>query len=322
MLINLKPPSGKTAQSLAIAYTLIRQGPFGEPCAAKALIVCPTTLTFNWNREIMKWIGLERVRPIVVSAGDQAVSQIEEFVTSPIRKFCIISYELLSKYSEVFSKCSSIGLLICDEAHRLKTKTLNITKKAILGIPTRRRLLLSGTPIQNNLDELYALCSIVQPLALDDYDVFKNIFSGPIVASRDPAACAQVKKLGAARAMELAEITKRFLLRRVSDDIMTSLLPPRTDYVIFVNMGAEQAVAYKSVIDLLRVESSKSPTPSATALSLLQIMRRVCNHPSLLSEPGSSDPKLSAATLLTPDAICALSPKLAILNGILGGGHC
>ena len=47
--------------------------------------------------------------------------------------------------------------MICDEAHRLKTKTLNITKKAILGIPTRRRLLLSGTPIQNNLDELYDL---------------------------------------------------------------------------------------------------------------------------------------------------------------------
>jgi SNF2 family DNA or RNA helicase len=221
-------------------------------------------------------------------------------------------------YSDIFSKCTSIGLLICDEAHRLKTKTLNITKKAILGIPTRRRLLLSGTPIQNNLDELYSLCSIVQPLALDDYDVFKNIFSNPIVASRDPAANAQVKKLGAARASELADITKRFLLRRVTDDIMTSLLPPRTDYVIFVNMGAEQSVAYKSVIDLLRIESSKSATTSATALSLLQVMRRVCNHPSLLNESGTSDPKLSAAVQLSPAAICASSPKLALLNGILG----
>ena len=88
---------GKTAQSLAIAYTLIRQGPFGDPSAAKALIVCPTTLTFNWNREIIKWIGMERVRAIVVSSGDAAVSQIDEFITSPIRKVCIISYELLSK---------------------------------------------------------------------------------------------------------------------------------------------------------------------------------------------------------------------------------
>jgi SNF2 family DNA or RNA helicase len=261
---------------------------------------------------------MERVRASVVSAGDQAVSQIDEFITSPIRKICIISYELLSKHSETFSKCNSIGLLICDEAHRLKTKTLNITKKAILNIPTRRRLLLSGTPIQNNLDELYSLCSIVQPLALDDYDVFKNIFSNPIVASRDPAASAQVKKLGAARASELAEITRRFLLRRVTDDIMTSLLPPRTDYIIFVNMGAEQAVAYKSVIDLLRVESAKSATPSAAALSLLQIMRRVCNHPSLLNESGTSDPKMSAAAQLSPAEICATSPKLALLNGILG----
>jgi SNF2 family DNA or RNA helicase len=261
---------------------------------------------------------MERVRATVVSSGDQALSQINEFITSPIRKICIISYELLSKYAEVFSKCSSIGLLICDEAHRLKTKTLNITKKAILGIPTRRRLLLSGTPIQNNLDELYSLCSIVQPLALDDYDVFKNIFSTPIVASRDPAANSQVKKLGAARASELADITRRFLLRRVTDDIMTALLPPRTDYVIFVNMGLEQAEAYKSVIDALRIESSKSAAPSATALSLLQIMRRVCNHPSLLHESGSSDPKLAAAVLMSPAEICALSPKLALLNRILG----
>jgi SNF2 family DNA or RNA helicase len=258
------------------------------------------------------------VRPIVVSAGDQAVSQIDEFVTSPIRKFCIISYELLSKYSDVFSRCSGIGLLICDEAHRLKTKTLNITKKAILAIPTRRRLLLSGTPIQNNLDELYALCSIVQPLALDDYDVFKNIFSNPIVASRDPAACAQVKKLGAARASELADITRRFLLRRVGDDIMASLLPPRTDYVIFVNMGVEQAAAYKSVVDLLKVEASKSSAPSAAALGLLQIMRRVCNHPSLLDKSCPTDPKLSAVARLAPADICSLSPKLALLNGILG----
>jgi SNF2 family DNA or RNA helicase len=96
------------------------------------------------------------------------------------------------------------------------------------------------------------------------------------------------------------------------------LLPPRTDYVIFVNMGAEQAVAYKSVIDLLRVESAKSATPSAAALSLLQIMRRVCNHPSLLNESGSSDPKMSAAAQLSPAEICASSPKLALLNGILG----
>jgi len=88
---------GKTAQSLAIAYTLIRQGPFGDPCAAKVLIVCPTTLTFNWNREIIKWIGMERVRAMVVSSGDSAVAQIDEFITSPIRKVCIISYELLSK---------------------------------------------------------------------------------------------------------------------------------------------------------------------------------------------------------------------------------
>ena len=158
----------------------------------------------------------------------------------------------------------------------------------------------------------------MQPLALDDYDVFKNVFSNPIVASRDPAANGQVKKLGSARAAELADITKRFLLRRVTDDIMTSLLPPRTDYIVFVNMCAEQAVAYKSVIDLLRVESSKSATPSATALSLLQIMRRVCNHPSLLNETGTSDPKLSAAVQLSPEAIRTYSPKLAVLDGILG----
>jgi DNA repair and recombination protein RAD54B len=310
--------TGKTAQSLAVAYTLIRQGPFGEPCAAKALIVCPTTLTVNWNREIIKWIGMERVRALVISAGDQALSQIQEFVTSPIRKMCIISYELLSKYSDAFSKCSSIGLLICDEAHRLKSKTLSITKKAILSVPTRRRLLLSGTPIQNNLDELYSLCSIAQPLALDDYDVFKNVFSNPIVASRDPAASSQIKQLGAARASELAGITQRFLLRRAAEDIMASLLPPRTDYVIFVNMAKEQAVAYKSVVDLLRAESASAATPSAAALSLLQIMRRVCNHPALHSDSGSLDPKLSAAALLSPAAICALSPKFALLNGILG----
>ena len=120
-------------------------------------------------------------------------------------------------------------------------------------------------------------------LALDDYDVFKNVFSNPIVASRASRSERSGQKTRLfTRGAELADITKRFLLRRVTDDIMTSLLPPRTDYSVFVNTCAEQAVAYKSVIDRLRVESSKSATPSANALSLLQVMRRVCNHPSLL----------------------------------------
>jgi SNF2 family DNA or RNA helicase len=127
----------------------------------------------------------------------------------------------------------------------------------------------------------------VQPLANDGYDVFKNVFS--IVRSHDPAANGQIKKLGSARAVELADINKRFLLRRATDDIMMSLLPPRTDHFVFVNMCAEQAVAYNSVIDLLRVESSKSATPSATALNLLQVMRRICNHQSLLNETGTSE---------------------------------
>ncbi len=112
----------------------------------------------------------------------------------------VISYDQLRIYAEDLRKIPQIGtvfefssstiylflaleLIICDEGHKLKNAEIKTTK-AVASLPGKRRVILSGTPIQNNLDEFYAMVNFVNPEVLGDIETFRNTFQGPIEASR------------------------------------------------------------------------------------------------------------------------------------------
>ena len=167
--INTEMGLGKTLQCITLLWTLLKQSPIpGKPTIEKAIIVCPSSLVKNWAAELKKWLGPDRIRPFAVdnkSTKDQTITDLERFtnahgrtVTSPV---LIISYETLRGYTEII-KNTEIGLMLCDEGHRLKNVE-SLTYVALSSLNVKRRVVLTGTPVQNDLGEYYALLSFAIP---------------------------------------------------------------------------------------------------------------------------------------------------------------
>jgi SNF2 family DNA or RNA helicase len=105
----------------------------------------------NWKNEFQKWLGSHRCKPLVLSASMKAAEQhemVHDFIHSPITNVMIVGYEMLRKHVKELRALPS-PLLICDEGHRLKSTVVNQTIKALLAIPTKKRVMLTGTPVQN-----------------------------------------------------------------------------------------------------------------------------------------------------------------------------
>ena len=118
----------------------------------------------NWHKELKKWLGV-RLNAIRVRAGAQASADVQTFVVghrsmSPV---LIISYELFRKHASTINKVPKLEVIICDEGHRLKNVTGTQTTRALTSCVAKNRIVLTGSPIQNNLDELYAILQFVAP---------------------------------------------------------------------------------------------------------------------------------------------------------------
>ncbi|KAL0899685.1 hypothetical protein Bca101_083646 [Brassica carinata] len=168
---------GKTLQSITLLYTLLCQGFDGTPMVKKAIIVTPTSLVSNWEAEIKKWVG-DRIQLIALceSTRDDVLSGIDSF-TRPrsALQVLIISYETFRMHSSKFGQSGSCDLLICDEAHRLKNDQ-TLTNKALASLTCKRRVLLSGTPMQNDLEEFFAMVNFTNPGSLGDAAHFRHYY--------------------------------------------------------------------------------------------------------------------------------------------------
>lgn len=128
--------------------------------------MCPSSLVKNWYNEFGKWLG-HRINAYAVenSSKEETTRGLTQFMASQSRRtgspVLIISYESFRMYSKILND-SEVGMLLCDEGHRLKNCE-NLTYNALMGLQTRRRVLLSGTPIQNDLTEYYSLIHFVNP---------------------------------------------------------------------------------------------------------------------------------------------------------------
>ena len=112
---------------------------------------------------------------------------------------------------------ADVGLLVCDEAHRLKNSAGNKTINALRSIATPRKVLLTGTPIQNKLSEFFAMADFCNPSILQDLATFKRVYQIPIEKGRNKRASQEEKRLGEERSAQLAEFTRAFVLRRTAD---------------------------------------------------------------------------------------------------------
>lgn len=167
-----------------------------------------------------------------------------------------------------------IGLIIADEGHRLKSIEAKTTK-ALRSLKTQRRVVLSGTPIQNNLQEYYAMVDFVNPGILSDFKTFKKTYEQPILRSREPGASLAQKTLGQSRADELAELSQNYILRRGSD-VIAHHLPPRHDYCLFIALTKAQRKIYASILATPEIRAVFSGEVSQR-LVLINTLRKLCN---------------------------------------------
>ncbi|KAN0134016.1 P-loop containing nucleoside triphosphate hydrolase protein [Lactarius tabidus] len=270
---------GKTLQTIALIWTLLKQNPYAgaSPVVGKVLIVCPVTLVNNWKSEFNKWLGRDRVG---VLTGDKGKTAIRQFINSKIHQVLLIGYERLRTVVGDLVYCNPpIGLIIADEGHRLKS--VNNKTSTMFGVlKTPRRIILSGTPIQNDLSEFHAMADFCNPGLLDDYSTFRRVYETPIIRSREPGCSEKEAKLGESRSAQLLAISRSFVLRRDAS-ILKSFLPPKYEYVVFVTPTALQLSIFSKILNPDRLDDIIQYS-TAESLALINILTKICNSPILL----------------------------------------
>ena len=279
---------GKTLQSITLLYTLLRKGVEGKPTCRRVIVVTPTSLVRNWDNELTKWLN-GRVRSIALAESDRkkAIKSIRRFVAGAY-EVMIISYETFRIHSALFEGEDVCDLLICDEAHRLKNDA-TLTAQALDKLQCKRRILLSGTPMQNDLEEFYAMVNFCNPGILGTVNEFRKLYQNPILAGREPDATeAQVKK-STERSAQLSEIVNHFILRR-TNTLLAKHLPPKLTQIVCVPMTDMQRLMYEQVISMAKLPDDgpkRGKEFGATALNAINAMKKICNHPQLMYKPDT-----------------------------------
>ncbi|EME85402.1 uncharacterized protein MYCFIDRAFT_213848 [Pseudocercospora fijiensis CIRAD86] len=284
---------GKTLQTIALLWTLLKQNPVFEdaPVIKKALIVCPVSLIKNWRNEFRKWLGSERIGVFV---ADDNKMRLTDFTKGRAYHVMIIGYEKLTKVKDQLQGGTGIDIVICDEGHRLKTAS-NKAAGAIKSLNTDRRIILSGTPIQNDLSEFYTMVDFVNPNIMSKYTTFKKEFETPILKSRQPGASQSDLEKGEARSAQLADLTGKFILRRTAE-ILNKYLPPKTEYVVFCRPTEAQKTVYRMIVSSQAFMAAMNT--KAVVLELIMILKKVCNSPNLLiQKTGDKDEQTKRSDL-------------------------
>ena len=280
---------GKTLQCITLMWTLLKQSPDCKPAIEKAIVVCPSSLVKNWYNEINKWLP-QRISPLAVDSGtkDQIDKNLLGFMNTfgrrPHNPVLIISYETFRLHCSVLHT-SEVGLLLCDEGHRLKNCE-NQTYRALMGIKCKRRVLLSGTPIQNDLLEYFSLVQFVNEGLLGTAQEFRRKFENPILKGRDADALADDVKKGQEKLKEMDEIVSRSIIRR-TQALLSKYLPVKYEQVLCCKLTPLQQNIYESfcssdsVRRALKADDGKGKMASSS-LAAITSLKKLVNHPDLV----------------------------------------
>ncbi|XP_050700626.1 DNA repair and recombination protein RAD54-like [Eriocheir sinensis] len=321
---------GKTLQCITLMWTLLRQGPDCRPAIEKAVVVAPSSLVKNWYNEINKWLK-GKLNALAIDSGTKTEidGKLKGFMSTfgrrPVNPVLIISYETFRLHAHALHQ-GEVGLVLCDEGHRLKNCE-NQTYQALMGLKARRRVLLSGTPIQNDLLEYFSLLHFVNAGILGTAQEFRRKYERAILRSRDADASDKDHELGKERLKELISIVSRCIIRR-TNDILSKYLPVKVEHVVCCPLSAVQRDMYHAFITSSAVKKQLSGDGDGrlgnTALAAITSMKKLCNHPDLLwekvkaREPGYAGlekflPPGHDPRNLRPE----LSGKVAVLDAIL-----
>ncbi|KAF2830831.1 hypothetical protein CC86DRAFT_367491 [Ophiobolus disseminans] len=261
---------GKTLQTISfIGYLRFIAGITGPH-----LVVVPKSTLDNWKREFERWIPEINVLVLQGNKDDRA-ELIKERLVDERFDVCITSYEMILR-EKTHLKKFAWEYIIIDEAHRIKNEESSLAQMVRL-FNSRNRLLITGTPLQNNLHELWALLNFLLPDVFGDSSAFDDWFSQQ---GADSDTVVQ----------QLHKVLRPFLLRRVKADVEKSLLPKK-EINLYVGLSDMQVSWYKKILekDIDAVNGGAGTKESKTRLlNIVMQLRKCCNHPYLFegAEPG------------------------------------
>ncbi|KAG2444135.1 hypothetical protein HYH02_009075 [Chlamydomonas schloesseri] len=239
---------GKTFQAIAALWTLLSDGVHGRrPTCVRPLVLCPASLVANWGKELEFWLE-GRVAPVVVddTRGEKVKESLGTFggyaaARAGKPQVLVMGYQTFRSHRDAVVK-KNIDIVLCDEAHFLKNVDSQLTK-AVAGLPARMRLLLTGTPIQNKLQEFYTVMSTAVPGLLGELPAFRRTYELPIQRGSDADATDAEAALGMERMDAMLALCGTYMLRR-SCNTMKKYLPPKVEQVVFCKMSPLQARLY------------------------------------------------------------------------------
>ncbi|MCJ1306930.1 hypothetical protein MMC25_000574 [Agyrium rufum] len=265
---------GKTIQTISLITYLIetkkQNGPF--------LVIVPLSTLTNWNLEFDKWAP--SVSKIVYKGPPNTRRQQQGMIRQGQFQVLLTTYEYIIRDRPVLSKIKWIHMIV-DEGHRMKNASSKLSNTLTQYYNTRFRLILTGTPLQNNLPELWALLNFVLPAIFKSVKSFDEWFNTPFAntGGQDKMELTEEEQLLVIR--RLHKVLRPFLLRRLKKDVEKDL-PNKTEKVIKCRFSALQAKLYKQLVtyNKMSVSDGKGGKTGMRGLSnMLMQLRKLCNHP-------------------------------------------
>ena len=288
---------GKTIQAISLLSHITENknnwGPF--------LVISPNATLYNWQQEINKFCPNLKVLPYW--GGKEERKTLRKFF-NPLSLYtnnssfhvCITSYQFIVQDQKVFNRVAW-QYMILDEAHSIKNIN-SIRWNTLLEFSCRGRLLLTGTPIQNNMSELWALLHFIMPTFFNSHEQFQEWFSKDIEAHSQEKA-----ELNEEQLKRLHTILKPFMLRRVKRDVENEI-GPKTEYEIICEMSNRQKILYNTIRSKLNnisdlFSSVDSKVKVENLMNLVMQFRKVCNHPELFERSIGKNPLFNKNLLLS-----------------------
>jgi superfamily II DNA or RNA helicase len=255
---------GKTLQALAFTAWLHGSGKEKAP----ALVVCPTSLVVNWQREAARFVP--RLRVLDLTGADRA----QRLGRAGEHDLLVTSYAILRRDAEWY-RAMEFSLVVLDEAQHIKNRASQ-NAQAAKALRARRRLVLTGTPLENSVLDLWSLYDFLLPGYLGTAAEFRERYETPLARGPEPKTMARLRQR-----------VRPFFLRRTKEEVLTEL-PPKLEHLAPCELSAEQREVYRAVLAQGRRDVFEHAGKAGVGrdkiavLTTLLRLRQVCCHLDLL----------------------------------------
>ena len=253
---------GKTIQFIAFILHLKAENVLEKP----TLLVCPTSVMGNWQKEVSKFAPTLKV---LEYHGDKRPQGKAFTETVNKHDLVITSYALIHRDIKLL-KTVEWQIIVLDEAQNIKNSESK-QSQAVRQLETTFRIALTGTPVENRLQELWSILDFLNPGYLGNKQFFQRRFAMPIEKYGDTASLNQLRSL-----------VQPFILRRLkTDKDIIQDLPEKQEMTVFCGLTSEQATLYQQLVDqsLVEIESAEGLQRRGMILGLLVKLKQICNHP-------------------------------------------